>query len=77
MTNKTCVCYKKRELDTPIRIINITIKILANADLKRDSGFDSLDLAELTARIEAEFDVDIFEDGIVFKISDILEKISK
>lgn len=77
MTNKTCVCYKKRELDTPIRIINIIIKILANADIKRDSCFDSPDLAELTARIETEFDVDIFEDGIVFKISDILEKISK
>lgn len=77
MTNKTCVCYKKRESDNPIGITNIIIKILANADLKRDSGFDSLDLAELTARIEAEFDVDIFEDGIVFKISDILEKISK
>ena len=77
MTNKTCVCYKKRESDNPIGITNIIIKILENADLKRDSGFDSLDLAELTARIEAEFDVDIFEDGIVFKISDILEKISK
>lgn len=77
MTNKTCVCYKKRELDTPIRIINIIIKILANADIKRDSGFDSPDLAELTTEIEADFGVDIFEDGIVFKISDILEKISK
>lgn len=77
MTNKTCVCYKTRESDNPIGITNIIIKILANADIKRDSGFDSLDLAELTARIEAEFDVDIFEDGIVFKISDILEKISK
>lgn len=77
MTNKTCVCYKKKESDNPIGITNIIIKILANADIKRDSGFDSLDLAELTARIEAEFDVDIFEDGIVFKISDILEKISK
>lgn len=77
MTNKTCVCYKKRELDTPIGITNIIIKILANADIKRDSGFDSLDLAELTTEIEADFGVDIFEDGIVFKISDILEKISK
>lgn len=77
MTNKTCVCYKKRESDNPIGITNIIIKILANADIKRDSGFGSPDFAELTARIEAEFDVDIFEDGIVFKISDILEKISK
>lgn len=77
MTNKTCVCYKKRESDNPIGITNIIIKILANADIKRDSGFDSPDFAELTTEIEAEFDVDIFEDGIVFKISDILEKISK
>ena len=50
---------------------------MANADIKRDSGFDSPDFAELTTEIEADFDVDIFEDGIVFKISDILEKISK
>ena len=52
-------------------------QISADTDLRTDLGFDSLDLAELTARIEAEFDADIFEDGIVFKISDILEKISK
>ena len=45
-------------------------QISADTDLRTDLGFDSLDLAELTARIEAEFDVDI-------KISDILEKISK
>lgn len=77
MTNKTCVCYKKRESDNPIGITNIIIKILANADIKRDSDFDSPDLAELTTEIEADFGVDIFEDGIVFKISDILEKISK
>ena len=77
MTNKTCVCYKKRESDNPIGITNIIIKILANADIKRDSGFDSPDFAELTTEIEADFGVDIFEDGIVFKISDILEKISE
>ena len=77
MTNKTHKCYKKRESDNPIGITNIIIKILANADIKRDSGFDSPDFAELTTGIEAEFGVDIFEDGIVFKISDILEKISK
>ena len=77
MTNKTCVCYKTRESDNPIGITNIIIKILANADIKRDSGFDSPDFAELTTEIEADFGVDIFEDGIVFKISDILEKISK
>lgn len=73
-------------MDKLLDIINIILKnrgkptqkqISEDTDLRTDLGFDSLDLAELTARIEAEFDVDIFEDGIVFKISDILEKISK
>lgn len=73
-------------MDKLLDIINIILKnrgkptmkqISADTDLRTDLGFDSLDLAELTARIEAEFDADIFEDGIVFKISDILEKISK
>lgn len=48
-----------------------------NFDLRNDIGFDSLDLAELTAKIEAEYDVDIFEDGLVFTISDIIKKIFK
>lgn len=77
---------QNKEMDKLLDIINIILKnrgkptmkqISADTDLRTDLGFDSLDLAELTARIEAEFDVDIFEDGIVFKISDILEKISK
>lgn len=68
---------QNKRIKQTIRYTNTIIKILANADIKRDSDFDSPDFAELTARIEAEFDVDIFEDGIVFKISDILEKISK
>lgn len=38
-------------------------------------GLDSLDLAELTVRIEAEYDVDIFEDGVVTTIGEILAKI--
>ena len=77
---------QNKEMDKLLDIINIILKnrgkstmkkISDDTDLRTDLGFDSLDLAELTARIEAEYDVDIFEDGIVFKISDILEKISK
>ena len=45
--------------------------------LRNDLGFDSIELAELTVRIESEFDIDIFEDGIVSTIGEILEKISK
>ena len=51
--------------------------ISENSHLRNDLGFDSLDLAELTVRIEAEYDVDIFEDGIVNTIGEILQKIEK
>ena len=43
--------------------------------LSNDLGFDSLDMAELTVRIEDEFDVDIFEDGFVRTVSEILAKL--
>jgi len=46
-----------------------------NTLLRNNIGLDSLDLAELTVRIEAEFDVDIFEDGIVTTVGEILNKI--
>ena len=44
--------------------------------LRNDIGFDSFDLAELTVRIEAEYDVDIFEDGIVNTVGEVLEKLN-
>lgn len=45
--------------------------------LREDYGFTSFDLAELTVNIEDEFDVDVFEDGLVNTIGDILAKIEK
>ena len=45
-------------------------------DLRDTLGFDSLDLAELTVRIEAEFDLDIFEDGVISTVGEIYEKLS-
>ena len=48
-----------------------------NTNLRDDIGFDSLDLAELTVRIEAEYDVDIFENGIVNTVGEILQKIER
>lgn len=50
--------------------------IAEESHLRNDIGFDSLDLAELTVRIEAGFDVDIFEDGIVNTVGEILKKIN-
>ena len=46
-----------------------------NSSLKNDCGLDSLDLAELRVRIDAEYDVDVFEDGIVTTVGEILEKL--
>lgn len=69
------------------KILEIINTVLANrgkstvtsineaSSLRDDLGLDSLDLAELTVRIEAEYDVDIFEDGVVTTIGEILSKI--
>ncbi|HQK63499.1 MAG TPA: phosphopantetheine-binding protein, partial [Methanofastidiosum sp.] len=40
-------------------------------------GFDSLDLAELTVKIEKETGIDVFADSFVNTVGEILEKISK
>lgn len=71
-------------MDKLLEIVNVVLsnrgksqisKITESFNLRDDLGFDSLDLAELTARIEAEYDVDIFEDGIVMTIGDIMRKL--
>lgn len=43
--------------------------------LREDLGFTSFDLAELTVKIEDEFDIDIFEDGLVSTVGEILAKL--
>ena len=52
-------------------------KINPSDKLREDLGLDSFDLAELTVIIEEDYDVDIFSDGIVENISEILDKIDK
>lgn len=72
---------KKEKL---LDIINIVLKgnnrkprtsINENDNLWNDIGFDSFDLAELTVIIEEEFDVDVFEDGVIDTVKQILIKI--
>ena len=46
-----------------------------NKLLRDDLGFDSLDLAELTVRVEDEFGVDIFKNGIIRTTDEILEQL--
>lgn len=71
-------------MDELLKLINVVLLnrgkqkveiINGKSSLRNDLGLDSLDLAELTVRIEAEFDVDIFENGIVTTVGEILAKI--
>ena len=45
--------------------------------LRDDLGFDSLMLAELTVEIESEYEVDIFDDGLITQISEIKKKLNE
>ena len=45
--------------------------------LRHDIGFDSLDLALLTAKLDDEYDVDVFERGVVDKVSEVLALVEK
>jgi acyl carrier protein len=43
--------------------------------LREDCGFASIDLAELTVRIEETFEIDVFADGVVRTIGEIEQKL--
>lgn len=45
--------------------------------LREDLGFDSIDLAELTARLDHEFGVDVFADGPVETVGEVLAKVER
>ncbi|MBN8833512.1 MAG: acyl carrier protein [Niastella sp. SCN 39-18] len=73
-------------MDKIISIINRVLEnnnksysgtITETTSLRNDIGFDSLDLAELTVNIEEEYGVDIFENGFVETVGDIMKKTSK
>ena len=48
-----------------------------NYNLRTDLGLTSFDLAELTVKIEDEFDIDIFEDGLVNTVGEVFSKLQK
>jgi acyl carrier protein len=75
-----------------IKIVNIINEICEEKDyteidpnsndfldlkFREDLGFDSFDLAQLTVMIEDEFDIDVFEDGIIETVGEIIVKIDK
>ncbi len=57
--------------------LNTLSTIQPENNLHADLEFTSLDLAELTVRIEDAFDIDVFEDGIVNTVGEIYQKLSK
>ena len=56
--------------------IEISGEINEDSNL-RDLGLTSFHLATLTVMIEDEFGIDIFEEGIVYTIKDIISILSK
>ena len=61
MKDKLLLIINQIRLNNNLNVLNV---ISETDDLRGDIGFNSFDLAELTVRIENEFDIDIFEDGI-------------
>ena len=72
MKDKLLLIINQIRLNNNLNVLNV---ISETDDLRGDIGFNSFDLAELTVRIENEFDIDIFEDGIVVTVGDILNKL--
>lgn len=46
-----------------------------NMSLTNDLGLESLDLAEMTVRLEDKYGIDVFEEDIVDEIGEVLEKL--
>jgi acyl carrier protein len=55
--------------------LNTLTSLKSSDNLRNDLELTSFDLAELTVRIEDEFDIDIFEDGLVNTIGEIYAKL--
>lgn len=66
---------KIKELLEEILETRIEKEITNSTSLRNDLGLDSFNLAQLTVMIEDEFGIDIFADGNVEIIGEILEKI--
>jgi len=60
---------KKNKQDKPVETLTEKMR------LREDLNLDSFDLAELTVKIEDEFDIDIFEEGLVLTVGEILNKL--
>ena len=57
---------KENDIENSVNEIN------DSTSLTNDLGLDSFNLAQLTVEIESEFGVDIFENGVISNVGDIL-----
>ncbi len=71
-------------LDDLLRIFNLVrsgngrppiLEVSPQTRLRDELEFDSLDLAELTVRIQAEYQVDVFAERNLHTVGDILEQL--
>tara|TARA_B110000208_G_C11331888_1_gene270284 strand:- start:157 stop:381 length:225 start_codon:yes stop_codon:yes gene_type:complete len=60
-----------KENDIEVRVEEIN----DSTSLTNDLGLDSFNLAQLTVEIESEFGVDVFENGVISNIGDILSQL--
>lgn len=51
--------------------------VIEDDDDLRDLGLTSFDLATLTVKIEDIYDIDIFEEGLITKVGEIVEILEK
>ena len=51
------------------------VELRKTDNLRNDLGLTSFDLAELTVRIEDEFNIDIFEEGLVNTVGEVLSRL--
>ena len=56
---------------------NLFSKLEAPINLRNELQLDSLDLAELGVRIEDAFGLDIFENGSIVTLGDLIERIKE
>lgn len=56
--------------------IGVLQEIKGETHLRNDLGLDSLELAELTVRLEDAFQIDIFEEGVVETVDEVFQRLS-
>jgi acyl carrier protein len=57
--------------------LNSVKSLEPDQDLRADLSLDSLDLAELTVRLEAQSGIDVFAAGLVNTVGEVRQRLAK